>query len=56
MILRYDKNKEEISELDLNRMSEKTKVLLYCIISYNHLDALFDLVNLHDLKDCSPLS
>ena len=56
MILRYDKNKEEISELDLNRMSEKTKVLLYCIISYYHLYSLFELVNLHELTNCSPLS
>ena len=56
MILHYDKKKDEISKLDLTQMSEKTKVLLYCIISYYHLDSLFELVNLHELTNCSPLS
>ena len=56
LILHYDKKRDEISQLDLKQMSEKTKVLLYCIICYYQLNALFDLSNLKELMNCSPLS
>ena len=56
MILHYDKKKDEITQLDIGRMSERTRVLLYCIIRYYHLDTLFELANLHELINCRPLS
>lgn len=55
MILHSEQKKDEIVNLDIDRMSEKTKVLLYCIISYYHLDKLFDLANLKGLTKCKPL-
>ena len=51
-----DRKRDEIAQLDVQRMSDKTKVLLYCIISYYHLDKLFELSNLQELKKCQPLS
>lgn len=56
LLLHSDRKKNEISELDISRMSDKTKVLMYCIISYYHLDELFDLANLNGLTECKPLS
>ena len=56
LILHYDKRKDEIAQLDVGKMSEKTKVLLYCIINYYHLDNLLKMKNLNALSDCKPLS
>ena len=56
LILHYDKKKDEITQLDIDRMSEKTRVLLYCIINYYHLDNLLALANLNGLNNCKPLS
>lgn len=52
----YKKNSEEIELLELNRMSEKTKVLIFCIIKYYGFDFLFDKYkNLMPLKNTKPL-
>lgn len=56
LVTHADRKKDEISQLDVQRMSDKTKVLLYCIISYYHLDKLFELSNLQKLTECQPLS
>ena len=56
MVLHSEQKKDEIENLEIDRMSEKTKVLLYCIISYYHLDKLFDLENLNGLTMCKLLS
>ena len=42
--------------MDLSRITDETKVLIYCIIRYYHNDFLIeDLSNLHDLVDVKPL-
>ena len=46
LILHYDRKKDEIQSMDIGRMSDETKVLLYCIIEYYHLEELFKLDNL----------
>lgn len=56
LILHADKKQDEITHLDIQKMSEKTKVLLYCIINYYHLEKMFELSNLHELENCKPLS
>ena len=55
LVLHYDQKKMEIAELDVQRMSERTRVLLYCIITYYHLEKLFEYPNLRKLEDCQPL-
>lgn len=55
LISKRDKKIEEIKRLDPDKMSENTKVLLYCIIEYYGLESLFELSNLASLKDCKPL-
>ena len=55
LISKRDKKIEEIKQMDLNKMSEKTKVILYCIIEYYGLESLFEYDNLAPLKDCKPL-
>ena len=56
LVTHADRKKDEIEQLDVQKMSDKTKVLLYCIISYYHLDRLFELSNLQALTACQPLS
>jgi len=56
LVTHADRKKDEIAQLDVQRMTDKTKVLLYCIISYYHLDKLFELSNLQKLTECQPLS
>ena len=34
LILHYDRKKDEIQSMDIGRMSDETKVLLFCIIEY----------------------
>ena len=53
----YDGRKriEEIKALDLSRMSEESKVLLYCIIQSENKQFLLDLPNLSPLRDQKPL-
>ena len=55
MIFYYKKRMEEIENIDLNRTSIETKVLMYCIIKYYHYDFLMDLDNLLELKQAKPL-
>lgn len=56
MIYYYDKNKEEITRLDVSRMTENTKVLLNCIIRYYDKDFIFDIIPLgEELRDVKPL-
>ena len=55
-ILHADRKKEEIAQLDLQKMTDKTRVLMYCIIIYYHLEKLFELPNLQKLTECQPLS
>lgn len=50
-----DKRIEEIKALDLSRMSEETKVLIYCIIQDENKQVLLDLPNLSALKAQKPL-
>ena len=56
LVLHADRKKDEIEQLDIQKMSDKTQVLLYCIICYYHLEQLFELSNLHKLTECKPLS
>ncbi len=56
LLLHSEQKKDEIEKLDIDRMSEKTKVLMYCVISYYHLENLFELPNLNGLTECKPLS
>ena len=52
----HEKYRDEIALMDLTRMTEETKVLMYCIIRYNHADFMFDdFENLHDLIHVKPL-
>ena len=54
--LHYDRKKDEIQSMDIGRMSDETKVLLFCIIEYYHLEDLFKLDNLSPLEKCVPLT
>ena len=56
LITHADRKRGEIESLDTTQMSEKTKVLLYCIISYYHMNDLFKLANLESLANQQPLS
>ena len=56
LVLHADRKKGEIDQLDIQKMSDKTRVLLYCIISYYHLEQLFELSNLQKITLCKPLS
>ena len=53
----YDGKKriEEIKAMDLSRMSEESKVLLYCIIQSTNKQFLLDLPNLSGLRKLKPL-
>ena len=53
----YDGQKriEEIKALDLSRMTEESKVLLYCIIMNEKKEFLLDLPNLAALHSVRPL-
>lgn len=55
LVTHADRKRDEIAQLDVQKMSDKTKVLLYCVISYYHLDRLFELSNLRELTECQPL-
>ncbi|MBR1421974.1 MAG: hypothetical protein IJ571_00835 [Ruminococcus sp.] len=55
MMTHSDRKKAEIESLDTSLMSERTKVLLYCIIKYYHLDEMFGFSNLSSLVDQKPL-
>lgn len=54
----YDGKKriEELKALDLSRMTEESKVLLYCVINSENKQFLLDLPNLSALKEQKPLS
>ncbi|MBQ7186435.1 MAG: hypothetical protein IJR91_02255 [Ruminococcus sp.] len=56
LITHADRKADEIRSLDTSQMSERTRVLLYCIISYYHLDDMFKFTNLQNLADQKPLS
>ena len=47
--------KDEIEELQLNRMSDITKVLLYVVIRFQAKMYLLSLPNLDELKETKPL-
>lgn len=52
----YEKFSEEISLLDLSKMTTETKVLIFCIIKYYHYDFLIEQhENLSELADTKPL-
>ena len=55
MLYYYNKRMDEIRKIDLNKTSKETRVLMYCIINYYHLDFLMDLDNLIELKNTKPL-
>ena len=56
MIYYYPKRMEEIKKIELEKTTEKTRVLLYCIIRYYHYGFLLDLDNLKQLKSTKPLN
>jgi hypothetical protein len=56
LVLRAESKKDEIEQLDIRKMTDETKVLLYCIIRYYNLEQLFELPNLKKLAECKPLS
>ncbi len=52
----YKKYHEVISSMDISRMSEETKVLIYCIIKYYRNDFMFrEYRNLEDIEKSEPL-
>ena len=51
-----DKRIEEIKSLDLSRMSEESRVLLYCVIQSENKQFLLNLPNLSALREQKPLS
>ena len=52
----HEKYRDEIARMDLSRMTDVTKVLIYCVIKYYHKEFMFDeFPNLHDLVDTKPL-
>ena len=51
----YEKRLDEIKNIDVNKLTEETKVIIFCIINYYNYDFLFDLENLSTLKECKPL-
>ena len=55
MLYYYNKRMDEIRKIDLSKTSKETRVLMYCIINYYHLDFLMDLDNLIELKNTKPL-
>ncbi len=55
MIFNKDRKMAEIDKLDPCRMTEQTRVLLYCIIKYYGMDDLLEHGNLSQLKGCKPL-
>ena len=57
LLFYYKEHQSEISEMNTDRMSDATKVLIYCIIKYYHYDFMFDdYQNLSSLKNTSPLA
>ena len=55
LLLHYDSKRDEIQNMDIGQMSDKTKVLMYCIIRYYNMDHLLEKDNLRQLQDCKPL-
>ena len=56
MFYYYQKHEKDIANLDTERMSDRTKALIYCIIQYYHMDFLFtQFSNLQSLKNMKPL-
>jgi hypothetical protein len=52
----YKKHIEEIKNMDISKMTESTRVLIYCIIKYYGLDFLLgECENLKELADTKPL-
>ena len=56
LILHSDKKKDEIQSMDVKQMSDRTKVLMYCIIKYYKREYLMDSNNLNQLRNCKPLT
>lgn len=56
MLYYYQKYRDEISSLDTEKMTEKTKVLIYCIIKYYGFEFMFDdYKNLSSIREMKPL-
>jgi len=41
----YERYSDEIRNMDVSRLSDETKVLIYCIICYYHNEFLFDMLS-----------
>lgn len=41
LVTHADRKRDEIAQLDVQRMSDKSKVLLYCVISYYKMNVMF---------------
>mgnify|MGYP003298044815 CR=1 FL=1 len=46
MFFYHNKRMAEIESIDINKLTERTKVLMYCVIRYYRLDFLFEKNNL----------
>ena len=58
MFFYYKKHSDEIKKMDVSKMSDKTQVLIKCIIGYYNYDFLFDeynnirpIKNVHSLRE-----
>lgn len=56
LITHADRKQDEINSLDTSQMSERTKVMLYCIIRYYRLDGMLEPANLKGLADQKSLT
>ena len=56
MFYYHQKYENDIKKLDLDRMTDETKVIIFCIIQYYHLDYMFSQYeNLKPLEKTRPL-
>ena len=53
--MHYDKKKDEILSMDVSRMTEETRVLIYCILYYYKMNDIIQLDNLKPIAKCVPL-
>ena len=55
LFMHYDKKKDEILSMDVSRMTEETRVLIYCILYYYKMNDIIQLDNLKPIAKCVPL-
>lgn len=52
----WTKRMDEIKNIDEKRLSEKTKVLMFCILTYYSMQDILDLENMKWCRNCKPLT